>query len=146
MSFIGHVATYTGLRVDLTKIKTIVEMPAPKGQSRNSTSPRLGQVLEQVPSSSLGPHQAPTGTDAEGRREAQENILRQRKEAVTRTLVLRYYNVKEPATIQCDASQTGLGAVLLQNGQPVASASRALRSTETRYAQIGNVVRNRICL
>ncbi len=39
-------------------------------------------------------------------------------------------------TIQCDASQTGLGAALLQNGQPVAYASRALTQAETRYAQI----------
>ena len=39
-------------------------------------------------------------------------------------------------TIQCDASQSGLGAALLQNGQPVAYASRALTDAETRYAQI----------
>ena len=39
-------------------------------------------------------------------------------------------------TLQCDASQTGLGAALLQNGQPVAYASRALTSTEIQYAQI----------
>ena len=69
-------------------------------------------------------------------RETQENPFRQLKEAVTCTPVLWYYNVKEPVTIQCDASQTGLGAALLQNGQPVAYASRALPSAETRYAQI----------
>ena len=38
--------------------------------------------------------------------------------------------------MQCDASQAGLGAALLQAGQPVAYASRALTSAETRYAQI----------
>ena len=36
-------------------------------------------------------------------------------------------------TIQCDASQSGLGAALLQ---PVAYASRALTDAESRYAQI----------
>ena len=50
--------------------------------------------------------------------------------------MLRYYTVNEEVTLQCDASQTGLGASLLQNGQPVAYASRALTDTETRYAQI----------
>ncbi len=44
---------------------------------------------------------------------------------------MRYYNLKEDVTLQCDASQSGLGAALLQNGQPVAYASRALTDTET---------------
>ena len=52
------------------------------------------------------------------------------------TPVLHYFNVKEDVTLQCDASQSGLGAALLQNGQPVAYASRALTPAETRYAQI----------
>ena len=66
--------------------------------------------------------------------ETQENAFRHLKEAVTRTPVLRYYNVKEPITIQFDASEKGLGAAPLQNGQPVANASTALSSAETCYA------------
>ena len=66
----------------------------------------------------------------------QENAFRKLQEAVTSTPVLRYYNLAEEVTIQCDASQTGLGAALMQNGQPVAYASRALTDAETRYAQI----------
>ena len=38
--------------------------------------------------------------------------------------------------LQCNASDTGLGATLLQNGQPVAYASRSLTDTERNYAQI----------
>ena len=55
---------------------------------------------------------------------------------VTKTPVLRYYSLREEVTIQSDASQTGLGAALLQNDQPVAYASRALTATEVHYAQI----------
>lgn len=50
--------------------------------------------------------------------------------------ILKYYNVNEPVTIQCDASEYGLGAALLQCGKPVAYASKALTSTERKYAQI----------
>ena len=56
--------------------------------------------------------------------------------AVSSTPVLRFYNLAEKVTQQCDASQHGLGAALLQNGQPVTYALRALTSAETRYAQI----------
>ena len=39
-------------------------------------------------------------------------------------------------TIQVDASQVGLGAALLQNGKPIAFASKALTKTECQYANI----------
>ena len=50
--------------------------------------------------------------------------------------VLKFFDVSKPVTISCDASPTGLGAVLLQHGYPVAYASRSLTETESRYAQI----------
>ncbi len=50
--------------------------------------------------------------------------------------VLKYYQVHDPVTISCDASQSGLGSVLFQNGGPVAFASKALTDAEYAYAQI----------
>ena len=38
--------------------------------------------------------------------------------------------------IQCDASKTGLDTVLMQEGKPIAYASRALTPIECRYAQL----------
>ena len=67
---------------------------------------------------------------------AQQTALDELKKAVVTTPVLHYYNLEEEVTIQCDASQSGLGAALSQNGQPVAYASRALTEAETRYSQI----------
>lgn len=55
---------------------------------------------------------------------------------VTHHPVLTYYDVKEPVTIQCDASENDLGATLLQEGQPVAFAFRSLSPAEQQYAQI----------
>ena len=68
--------------------------------------------------------------------EPQQSAFECLKQAVSAMPVLRYYNLKEDVTIQCDASQRGLGAALLQGGQPVAYASRALTDTEVNYAQI----------
>lgn len=53
---------------------------------------------------------------------------------VTSAPVLKYYDVAKPVTIQSDSSKNGLGCCLLQKGQPVAYASRAL--SEQNYAQI----------
>lgn len=50
--------------------------------------------------------------------------------------ILAYYNPKKELTVQCDASEKGLGAALLQEGQPVSFANRALTPTEYRYVQI----------
>ena len=58
------------------------------------------------------------------------------KKVLTSTPVLKFYDLNKEVTISVDASSKGLGAVLLQDKQPVAFASRALTETQTRYAQI----------
>ena len=62
--------------------------------------------------------------------------LAQLKNTDTRAPVLLYYSLKEEVTLQCNPSQSGLGAALFQNGSQVAYASRALTDAKTRYVQI----------
>ena len=47
-----------------------------------------------------------------------------------------YFDLSLPVTIQVDASQVGLGAALLQNGKPMAFASKTLTETKCGYANI----------
>ena len=58
------------------------------------------------------------------------------KQMVCKDTTLRYFDSRKPVVIQVDASQKGLGAALLQDGCPVAFASKALTPTEQRYANI----------
>jgi hypothetical protein len=67
---------------------------------------------------------------------AQEEAFTKMKEAVASAPVLCYFDPGKETTVQCDASDTGLGAALMQEGQPVWFASRALSDTERNYAQI----------
>lgn len=58
------------------------------------------------------------------------------KKLIVSEPLLRYFDMNRPVLIQTDSSKDGLGSVLLQDDQPVAFASRALTSAETRYSQI----------
>ena len=139
--FIGHVATADGLRVDPRKVRAINEMLRPTyyvaavqrllelTQYSAKFLPRLSDMTK--------PLRELTTKDVDFQwDEPQQAAFDALKAAVMTTPVLRYYNLEEEVTLQCDASQSGLGAALVQNGQPVAYASRALTSAETRYAQI----------
>ena len=57
------------------------------------------------------------------------------KSAITTLPVLTYFDKNKDHINQTDALKTGLGAVLLQDGQPVVYVSRALTDTECRYSQ-----------
>ena len=58
------------------------------------------------------------------------------KELVTAPPLLKYYECEKDLVIQCDVSEGGLGAALLQDGRLLAYASRALTAAERNYAQI----------
>lgn len=66
----------------------------------------------------------------------QEDSFQNLKHLVSNTPVLRYYDPKKPLTLTVDASSKGLGAALVQEGQPIAYGSRALTKSQQNYAQI----------
>ena len=53
----------------------------------------------------------------------------------SQTPVLTFYDKDKELTLNVDSSSCGLGAVLLQEGKPIAYASRALNSTRRKCAQ-----------
>ena len=63
-----------------------------------------------------------------------QKIKSQLQKALLRPL--RYYDQTKPVTLQCDASLKGLGACIIQDGQPIAFASKSLMDTKTCYANI----------
>ena len=50
---------------------------------------------------------------------------------VTAPPLLKCFKHEKDLVIQCDASEGGLGAALLQDGRPLAYASRALTAADT---------------
>ena len=60
----------------------------------------------------------------------QQQAFEKIKHALTTLPILPYFDKNKEHIIQTHALKTGLGAVLLQEGQPVVYASRALTDTE----------------
>ena len=65
---------------------------------------------------------------------AQQQAFERIKEIRTAERSLAYYEVNKPVVVQCDASTLGLGATFMQDGRPVAYASRSLTKCEQNYA------------
>ena len=64
---------------------------------------------------------------------ARPGIFDRLKSVLYEVPMLKYFDPTIAVTVQCDASSTGLGAALLQDGCPAEYASRALTPTECRY-------------
>ena len=58
------------------------------------------------------------------------------KSMISTETTLAYYDRNKPVVLQVDASQRGLGAALIQDGRPIAFASKSLTPAESRYANI----------
>ena len=137
--YIGHLLT-RGLHVDQKKVEAIEKMPVP--EDAKAVQRLLGSVnylAKFVPHLS---HIMQTLRQLMDKDiewcwlHTHQQAFDQIKKALAMAPALQYYDVKKPVCIQCDASDRGLGAGLLQGGLPVAYASRALTSAEKNYAQI----------
>lgn len=140
VSYFGHLLTADRVKADQAKVDAVVNMPNPEnvlqmqsliGMATYLTKflPKLSEVCE--------PLRRLTRKDVEFIwTSEQEESVKRLKELATSTPVLKFYDVNEPVEIECDASSVGLGAVLMQNSQPVMYASKALSKSEQNYAQI----------
>ena len=66
----------------------------------------------------------------------QQATMTKVKEILSSAPVPHYFDPSAVSTIQANASQSGLGACLLQKGKPIAFVSRSLSPAEANRAQI----------
>ena len=139
-TFIGHLLSSEGVKPDPRKIDAIVNMETPvdvQGVQRLIGMVKYHSKFLTNLSELCQPLCKLTHKDAEWQRtQEQARAFQFLKVAVTQTPVLKYYRPEAQNEGPGDASQMNLGFVLMQEGQPVTYASRALTLAEQRYSQI----------
>ncbi|KAL9974674.1 hypothetical protein ACROYT_G011737 [Oculina patagonica] len=124
--YIGDKITKDGIKPDESKIEAILNLPSP--QNKKDVERLLGMVTylsKFIPNMSTltEPLRVLLKQEVQWQwEEQQEKALNEIKKVLTSKPVLSYYDVNKPVKLSVDASQSGLGAVLLQDNQPVAYA------------------------
>ena len=140
ITFMGHLITKEGIQADPNKITAIRDMPSPTDvhgvkrfcgmiQYLARFMPNLAQMSEPLR------HLTKKGIAWNWSPEC-ENALQAIKQAISQPPVLAFYNQNSELVLQVDSSKDGIGAVLLQNDQPIEYIFRALTKTERNWAQI----------
>ena len=145
LKFVGNILTANGMKADPDKVAAIVNMAPPKDKAGllrfigmvNYLSPYCDNLSKTIrPLTQLTQNGVPFNWSV-----VQQAAFDKAKEVIVSAPVLAYYDLKKPVVLQVDASDSGLGAALLQPNdndglQPVAYSSCSLSQTEQRYSQI----------
>lgn len=140
VEYVGHKLTKDGLKADPEKVRAVLEMSSPQNKKELQTFLGFITYLQKfLPHMSevSAPLRILLKKDVQWHWELeQDESFKRLKSLASESPVLAFYNKDEDLILNVDSSSNGLGAVLLQNGKPIAYASRALNNTQKKYAQI----------
>ena len=140
LKYIGHIIGNKILKPDPEKVVAIASFKQP--ESKQDLQRFLGMVNYLAKfcdslSEKLAPLRALLKADTGWQWDNNTGkVFESIKVAVSSLPVLRLFDSSLPVVLSVDASPIGVGAVLLQLGQPKEFASRTLTDTQQRYAQI----------
>ena len=136
----GNIVSESGLKPDSEKVRAILDMPLPKSKEERRRFFGMVNFF-----SNFIPNQSSI-TDPLRQLLKKDSVwfwshehtaaVEQLKQILSCQPVLKFFDPAKPVKLQVDASKSGLGACLLQDGHPVAYVSRSLSSAEVNYAQI----------
>lgn len=133
VKFYGHVLTDEGIKPDESKIATIKNYPTPT--NRKEVHRFIGMVnylsrfLNNLSASLTNLRRLIVESVPWQWTQVEEEEFQRVKSLVADTGTLRYYNMQQPLTIECDASCFGLGVVVYQQDGVIGYASRTLTKT-----------------
>ena len=130
MDYLGHLISAHGVRADPSKLQAMLDWPIPKslkalrgflGLTRYYRKFIKGYGMIVTPLTNLlKKNEFHWGEEA-------HTAFSQLKQAVTNPPVFSLPDFTKPFVIECDAFGSGMGAVLMQDGRPLAYFSKALK-------------------
>lgn len=140
IKFLGHKLNKEGISIENSKIDAINALNSPK--NKKDLQRILGMInylAKFVPnlsqSTSTIRHLLSDKVEFIWG-ENEENCFKKLKDAISTAPVLKFYDPNKQLCLSVDSSSHGLGAVVLQEKQPVGYSSTALNKTQQAYAQI----------
>ena len=140
ISFFGNIYSKDGIRPDPAKVQGIQSMPVP--ENKEDLQRFLGMMTylsmfipnfskESQPLRELLKTDVPFVMS-----EDLIHCFNNLKKLVSSTIYLKFFDPKKPTVLEVDSSMKGLGAAIIQDGYPVAFASKSLDSTQSNYPNI----------
>ncbi|KAL7854700.1 hypothetical protein SRHO_G00168900 [Serrasalmus rhombeus] len=145
VEYLGHVIDSQGLHKAPSKVKAIMEAPAPQNVSQLRSYLGLlnyyGRFVSNLASLLKPLHQLLCQDKAWKWTDKCAQAFAKTKRALLKSEVLTHFDPALPLQLACDASPYGVGAVIshiMPDGKekPIAFASRTLNKAESNYAQI----------
>lgn len=140
VKYLGHIFGTQGVSIDPSRIEAINKMESPR--SKVELQRFLGMInyissfiknlsMENSNLRKLLKVNLPWEWN-----ESLEAEFQNLKKIICQAPVLKYFDPTKPVKLSVDSSSNALGAVILQEGLPVAYASSTLSECQTRWAQI----------
>ena len=134
----GHIISAEGLKPHQEKVRAMKDMPPP--ETKEDVHRFLDSIQYLATSfrcwQKLRHHCGSSPERIFHWDESRPDAFQKLKNMCSKVAVLAYYDVRKEWTIQCNASKSVVGVVFLQEGRPIAYASRKRRDSEINWSPI----------
>ncbi|UYV76723.1 K02A2.6-like, partial [Cordylochernes scorpioides] len=140
VNFLGHIISRDGIAIQASRAEAIQKLKRP--ENKTEVQRFLGMVTylgKFIPnlSDKTAPLRKLISNKSEWKFGGEENdCFEKLKNMVSNAPILTFFDPTKPITISSDASQYGIGTVLMQGGHAIEYASFSLNATQRKYAQI----------